>query len=125
MSCSAFFVVEFLARWYAVGLTRRHLFRLITILDFINLLPILVSPGLPFVPSTPLAAYASASFTGTAVALGHHVLAVDARPDHAQMITTSLKLNGLSHAATVAHAAEYAGPVETVLARASSACGRG
>lgn len=44
-------------------------------------------------------------FTGTAVALGHHVLAVDARPDHAQMITTSLKLNGLSHAATVAHAA--------------------
>ena len=44
-------------------------------------------------------------FTGTAVALGHHVLAVDARPEHVQMIATSLKLNGLSHAATITHAA--------------------
>lgn len=66
--CSAFFVVEFLVRWWAVGLERRHLFRPLTLLDFINVLPIVVSPGLPYVPSTPLAAYAASSLSGTALA---------------------------------------------------------
>ena len=66
--CSTFFVFEFLARWWAVGLTRRHLFRPLTILDFINVLPILVSPGLPFVPATPLTQGAVASLSGTALA---------------------------------------------------------
>jgi len=44
-------------------------------------------------------------FTGIALAFGHHVIAVDARPDHTEMLTTSLKLNGLESAATVVHAA--------------------
>jgi voltage-gated potassium channel len=68
LGCSVFFVLEFVLRWYAVGLARSHLLRPLTVLDFINLLPILVSPGLPYVPSTPLAAYAVSSLSGTAVA---------------------------------------------------------
>lgn len=68
LACSTFFVFEFVLRWYAVGLARRHLFRPLTVLDFINVLPILVSPGLPYVPSTPLAAYTVSSLSGTALA---------------------------------------------------------
>ena len=44
-------------------------------------------------------------FTATALSLGHNVLAVDTRPEHVQMILTSLKLNGLESKATVVHAA--------------------
>ena len=44
-------------------------------------------------------------FTGTALSLGHHVVAVDARPEHVRMIATSLKLNHMEGAATVVHAA--------------------
>ena len=68
IGCSSFFVFEFLARWWAVGLARRHLFRPLTFLDFINVLPILVSPGLPYVPSTPLAGAAVSSLSNTALA---------------------------------------------------------
>ena len=66
--CSSFFVFEFFTRWWACGLARRHLFRPLTLLDFINVLPIVVSPGLPFVPSTPLAAMSASSLSGTALA---------------------------------------------------------
>lgn len=68
LGCSAFFVLEFTLRWYAVGLARGHLLRPLTVLDFLNLLPILVSPGLPYIPPTPLTASAVSSLSGTAVA---------------------------------------------------------
>ena len=38
-------------------------------------------------------------FTGTALSLGHHVVAIDARPEHVQMLETSVRLNRLTHAA--------------------------
>ena len=68
LGCSIFVVFEFLVRWWAVGLKRRHLFRPLTILDFLNVLPILVSPGLPYVPATPLTQNAVSSLSGTALA---------------------------------------------------------
>ena len=44
-------------------------------------------------------------FTATAISLGHNVLAVDTRPEHVQMILSSLKINRLEAKAMVVHAA--------------------
>ena len=47
------------------------------------------------------------------------------RTSHTRLLYSKVHKQHHTYSATVAHAAEYAGPVETVLARASSACGRG
>ena len=66
--CSTFFVIEFIARWYAVGLRGRYLFQPLTVIDFLNVLPLLVSPGLPYLPGTPLALGAGPTVLGTPLA---------------------------------------------------------
>ena len=47
------------------------------------------------------------------------------RASHTRLLYSKVHKQHHTYSATVAHAAEYAGPVETVLSRASSACGRG
>ena len=47
------------------------------------------------------------------------------RASHTRLLYSKVHKQHHTYSAPVAHAAESAGPVETVLARASSACGRG
>jgi len=51
---STFFVIEFIARWWAVGFRPKFLQQPLTFFDALNVLPIIVSPGLPFLPGLGL-----------------------------------------------------------------------